>query len=307
MANNWFERHPANPLITADDLPYRANTVFNPGVTEHDGYVVLLLRVEDRTGKSHITTARSKNGIDNWEISSKPLIAPDKNTPEYCEECWGCEDPRVSYIPSLGKYAICYTCYSPMGCGVSIATTNDFESIERYGMVLAPPNKNAAIFPKLFNDQWVMLHRPMNSNNENIWTTRSSDMKTWGKPKCLMSKGEGPAWDGLRVGCGAPPIQIGNHWLLIYHGVKQTPSGQVYRLGYAKCSIDNPNNIVYRHPEWILSPKEDYETRGEIPNILYTCGAILKDEQIWLYYGASDSCICLAKSHIDNFKGEIQE
>ena len=70
-----FIRSSSNPLITIHDLPIAANAVFNPGVVELNGDVLLLLRIEDRQGISQIRVARSKNGIDGWRIDDKPLLA----------------------------------------------------------------------------------------------------------------------------------------------------------------------------------------------------------------------------------------
>ena len=75
-----FERHPTNPILTADDWPYEVNGVFNPAAAEVDGETVLLARVEDRRGISHLSVARSGNGIDGWTVDREPLLAPDDKT-----------------------------------------------------------------------------------------------------------------------------------------------------------------------------------------------------------------------------------
>jgi hypothetical protein len=73
-----IERHSNNPILTAADWPYQCNTVFNPGATLlPDGTTLLLCRVEDMRGHSHLTVARSKDGISNWEIDPEPTLAPD--------------------------------------------------------------------------------------------------------------------------------------------------------------------------------------------------------------------------------------
>src|SRR5512141_2818487 len=123
-------RHPDNPILVANQWPYRANTVFNPGATLlQDGSTLLLCRVEDMRGHSHLTAARSKDGVSNWEIDSEPTLAPDIQ--DHPEELWGIEDPRITYVPELEQYAILYTSYSRGGPGVSMALTRDFRSFER--------------------------------------------------------------------------------------------------------------------------------------------------------------------------------
>ncbi len=104
-------RHPSNPILTADQWPYRAHTVFNPGATTlADGITLLLCRVEDMRGHSHLTAARSKDGITNWEIDGTPTLSADFEN--YPEEIWGIEDPRITFVPELEQYAILYTSYS---------------------------------------------------------------------------------------------------------------------------------------------------------------------------------------------------
>ena len=115
-----IERHPNNPIRTAADWPYECNTVFTPGATLlPDGTTLLLCRVEDMRGHSHLTVARSKDGISNWEIDPEPTLLPDIEN--FSEELWGVEDPRITYVPELEQYAILYTSYSRGGPGVSMA------------------------------------------------------------------------------------------------------------------------------------------------------------------------------------------
>ena len=99
--------------------------MFNPGATLlADGTTLLLCRVEDRRGHSHLCAARSANGTDHWELDSKPTFKADPE--HYPDELWGIEDPRITYLPELGQYAIAYTAYASGGSGVALALTKDF-------------------------------------------------------------------------------------------------------------------------------------------------------------------------------------
>src|SRR4030042_6189757 len=92
-----FKRHERNPILTAADWPYPANSVFNPGATLlHDGTTLLLCRVEDRRGLSHLCVARSANGVDGWDIDTQPTLMPDPE--HFPDELVGLEDPRITYI-----------------------------------------------------------------------------------------------------------------------------------------------------------------------------------------------------------------
>jgi predicted GH43/DUF377 family glycosyl hydrolase len=129
-------RHSANPILTSKDWPYSINSVFNAGATLlADGSTLLLCRVEDRRGLSHLCAARSQNGVDGWQIDSEPTLMPSPK--EHPEEIWGIEDPRVTFVPELQQYVVTYTSYSRGGPGVSLALTKDFRSFERYGVIRA--------------------------------------------------------------------------------------------------------------------------------------------------------------------------
>ncbi len=109
-----FTRHPDNPILSRKDWPYPVNSVFNAGATLlPNGETLLLCRVEDRRGLSHLCAARSANGIDGWRIDPRPTLIP--NPREYPEEVWGIEDPRITYVPELQQYAIAYTSFARGG------------------------------------------------------------------------------------------------------------------------------------------------------------------------------------------------
>src|SRR5207244_10474107 len=133
-------RHPANPILSAKDWPYSINSVFNAGATLlADGSTLLLCLVEDRRGISHLCAARSRNGVDSWEIDSEPTLLSSPR--KYPEELWGIEDPRITFVPALQQYAVTYTSYSRGGPGVSLALTKDFRSFERYLVFMSTDDK----------------------------------------------------------------------------------------------------------------------------------------------------------------------
>lgn len=159
FGHELFTRHPDNPILSVEDWPYAANSVFNAASAEADGKIILLARVEDFRGISHLTVASSDDGINNWQINREPALRPEPK--EHPEELWGIEDPRITWIEEMKKWAICYTAYSRGGPLVSLATTSDFKSFERIGPVMPPEDKDAALFPIKFKGLWAMLHRPV--------------------------------------------------------------------------------------------------------------------------------------------------
>ena len=172
-------RHPRNPILTREDWPYPVNTVFNPGAVRlADGSTLLLCRVEDLRGHSHLCAARSENGVDGWRIDPRPTFAPEIDA--YPEEVWGVEDPRITYLEELRKYVIAYTAYSRGGPGVSLALTEDFRTFERIGSVMSPEDKDAALFPRRLGEYWALLHRPVGTIGAHVWLSFSPEQRHWG-------------------------------------------------------------------------------------------------------------------------------
>ena len=122
-----FRRSAANPILTAADVPYPANTVFNPGAARVGDETILLVRVEDLRGISQLHVARSADGVTGWRsIRSRCSRSDVERDPE---EIWGCEDPRLTWLPEREEWAIAYTAYSRRGPLVSLATTRDFRTV----------------------------------------------------------------------------------------------------------------------------------------------------------------------------------
>ena len=173
-----FHRHRLNPILTAADWPYPVNSVFNAGATLlPDGTTLLLCRVEDRRGLSHLCVARSVNGVDDWQIDPQPTLLPDPD--HFPEELWGIEDPRITYVPELNKYAIVYTAFTRGGPGVALALTEDFSHFERYGMIMPPEDKDAALFPHRIGGYWALIHRPVSYLGGHMWISYSPDLRHW--------------------------------------------------------------------------------------------------------------------------------
>jgi len=294
-----FNRDPDNPILTAIDWPYAVNSVFNPGATLlPDGTTLLLCRVEDRRGHSHLTVARSVNGIDNWQIDSRPTFPADPvNFPE---ELWGIEDPRITYVEELKKYAVVYTAYTRDGPGVSLALTEDFSEFERLGVIMAPEDKDAALLPHRIDGQWALIHRPVSAPRAHMWISFSENLCHWGGHKLMLEARRGAWWDANKIGLSPPPIQTPKGWLVIYHGVRQTAAGAIYRLGLALFDLMNPEVCLKRGDEWIFGPEETYERRGDVDNVVFPCGTTIAPDgdTVRLYYGAADTSIAMATGSI---------
>ncbi|MBI2876402.1 MAG: glycosidase [Candidatus Tectomicrobia bacterium] len=290
-----FHRHPKNPILTAADWSYPAHTVFNPGATIlPDGSTLLLCRVEDRRGHSHLCAARSRNGVDGWEVDPQPTLMPD--VANHPEELWGIEDPRITYVPDLGKYVIAYTSYSHGGPGVSLALTEDFREFERYGVIMSPEDKDAALLPRRIGDNWALIHRPVTTLGAHIWISYSPDLRHWGSHRLVLEARRGAWWDANKIGLSPPPIETPQGWLILYHGVRQTGAGCLYRLGLALLDLQAPERCLLRSDTWMFGPEDPFERYGDVNNVVFPCGYTLAPDgdTIHLYYGGADSYVGLA-------------
>ena len=290
-----FRRHERNPILAAADWPYPAHTVFNPGATRlADGTTLLLCRVEDRRGHSHLCAARSANGIDGWVIDAVPTFVPDPEN--YPEEIWGVEDPRITFVPELKKYVIAYTAFSRGGPGVAMALTEDFKTFERLGIVMQPDDKDAALLPRRIDGSFILLHRPIAASGAHIWMSSSPDLRSWGNHKPMLQARRGSWWDANKVGLSPPLIETTRGWLMLYHGVRYTASGALYRTGAALFDLKEPDRCLLRGDEWIFGPEAPYERAGDVGNVAFSCGYTIADDgdTIHFYYGAADTSIALA-------------
>jgi predicted GH43/DUF377 family glycosyl hydrolase len=294
MTRGIFKRHKQNPLITARDLSYQANTVFNGGVADVGGEVVMMVRIESCSGRSHLTVARSSDGITGWKFEETALM---HSAAGYEYESFGVEDCRITWMDDLDAYALAYTAYSPIGAGVGLATTKDFKKVERLGLIFPPDDKDAALFPKKIKGHYAILHRPAEMGG-NIWVSYSPDLKFWGQSQLVLAVRGGPWWDGARVGAGLPPIETPEGWLIIYHGVKFAAGRPIYRVGAALLDLKDPHRLIGRARRWLMSPDAPYEWYGDAPNVIFPTGGLLRGDELWIYYGAADSCICLATASI---------
>jgi len=296
-----FLRCEHNPLITTRDLPYRANTVFNAGAADLETSVVLILRVESLSGRSHLIVARSEDGMTNWQIGDRAILHPDDGA---AYEEYGVEDCRITYLEDREVWAITYTGVHYAGHSIGVALTRDFRTVERLGLAFPSDNKNAVLFPRKIDGYYAMLHRPA-SGGGSIWIAYSPDLIYWGRSAMVVPPRGGPWWDGTRVGAGVTPIETECGWLIIYHGVKGMVSGPIYRIGAALLDLENPSRMIARSRRWLMGPEEPYERMGDVPNVVFPCGGFVRGRDIWMYYGAADASVCLATITVDEILNTV--
>ena len=292
-----FTRHHANPILTAADWPYEVNTVFNPGVANVDDETLLLVRVEDRTGISHLVVATSADGVTDWQIDPKRAMMPELDSEA---ERFGIEDPRITRVGE--EWLIVYTGYSTSGPLVCLAATRDFRDFERRGVILPPEDKDAGIFTEPVGEHFIMIHRPVTQHggHADIWIAKSPDLVHWAAQGILIPVGAGGAWNAYKVGLGPPPLKTAAGWLIAYHGLKITSSGAIYRIGLALLDLERPEVVLARTRDWVFGPEAPYERVGDVGNVVFPCGWLLDDDgdTIRMYYGAADTSIGLATASL---------
>jgi predicted GH43/DUF377 family glycosyl hydrolase len=284
-----FTPHPYwSPVkgYTVDWTPNEHLEADDPRVVRH--LQTGLLRL---TFVSHLRVARSRDGrkIDSVD---KPVFLPENEM-----EAYGVEDPRITFID--GHYYITYVAVSCHGPATALASTTDFKSFERHGIIFCPENKDVVLLPERINGEYVALHRPLGGTKfcrPEMWIARSPDLLNWGKHKDLFG-GTGD-WEGGRVGGGAPPIRTEEGWLEVYHG-NRLPKvvGEVgaYCGGAMLLAKDDPSDVIKVGREPILEPQADFEMEGFVANVVFPTGVIEEDDRFLIYYGASDKYCAMAE------------
>ena len=245
------------------------------------------------TSISHLRLARSADGI-KFDIENAPVLGPAN---EY--ESFGIEDPRITLID--GTYYITYVAVCPHGVTTCLASTKDFKSFERKGIIFCPENKDALLFPERIDGKYYALHRPVSPlfQRQDIWIAESPDLICWGNHRPLMAPAEN-VWDQVRVGASAVPFKTEYGWLEIYHGVGR--DGR-YCLGAVILDAQQPWNVIARAENPVFEPQADYETSGFYGNVVFTCGLLYEQDKLKIYYGAADTTICYAEIPVqDVFK-----
>ena len=184
--------------------------------------------------------------------------------------------------------------------GISLIATKNFSNFERLGRQLIPPNKDASLFPKIIKGYYALINRPIIEGRADIWVSFSKDLSFWGKDRVLIPARH-RTWDSNRVGLGPPPIETPEGWLIIYHGVRDTASGAIYRVGLALLDLETLE-VIRRSRDWVFGPKESYERVGDVDEVVFPCGAVVdeKTNELLVYYGAADSVVALATANLDD-------
>ncbi|MCH8741898.1 glycosidase [Patescibacteria group bacterium] len=279
---------------------------------------------------SRLGYAVSKDGFHFLKTSNLPVFEPKEN---YEKEA--CEDPRLMFLE--GKLYMTYVAHfrhpregkEPAHTALALIENQSFKEFERLGIITpkGSDNRDVVLFSEKIDKKFVMLHRPfrwtrkwlkeMKTSEEkpwlpclirdlpekpSIWIASSSNLKEWTGYKIVMEPKE--KWESSKIGVGPPPIRISEGWILIYHGVDEN---KVYRAGIALLDLQDPSRVIARLPYPVLEPEEEYEKKGDVPDVVFPEGTIVKDGMLFVYYGGADKVCCLATVKISDLLEELKK
>lgn len=247
---------------------------------------------------SHLRVARSRDGI-RFTVEADPVLTAEHDLEEY-----GVEDPRVTLLD--GRWYVTYVSVSRLGITTSLASTMDFRSFERHGVIFLPDQKDVVLFPERIGGRYRALTRPMPQSFDRvlgIWGASSDDLRAWGDhaPVCLPRRGH---WDERRTGASAVPFRTEAGWLELYHGVDHDSH---YAMGGLLLDADDPSRVLARSGRPILAPEEAYERNGLFNDTIFSCGHVdLGGGRIRLYYGAADSVLAAADFEVSEIVASLE-
>lgn len=299
-----MERYIGNPILRPIEAhPWESREVFNPTAIYLDGKVHLLYRAMGNDNISRIGYATSKDGIHIDERLPDPVYEPRAK----CEKD-GCEDPRITDIGD--ELIMAYTAlreYSHIQVyQIALTTIKQADFLARRWnwtpSKLPFPgirNKDAVIFPEKIGGRYAMIHRI----EPDVCIAYSDDLVHWCDMKSMMTP-RARGWDNWKLGIGGTPIRMNDYWLVVYHGVSVE---RMYALGVILLDAKNPERVLYRSRKALLAPKRDYERFGKVPNVVFSCGNVVIDNELLLYYGAADNVICVAKVSLEKLLASLHK
>jgi len=307
------KRYNKNPVLTAEQVPYDATLLFNPGVAKFKGKYVMVFRNDfgefdgDIFSGTNLGLAFSEDGLE-WEVMPEPCFSLGDN------EIIRAYDPRLTVIDDL-----CYLSFAVdtlHGIRGAIAVTEDFKEFNILSMSV-PDNRNMVLFPEKINNNYVRLERPFAVYGKNeresfdIWISKSPDLVHWGNSSLLLGADNVP-YCNSKIGPAAPPIKTEKGWLTTFHAVDfdstrgkngwEDTWQKRYTVGLMLLDLEDPSKVIGILDKPLMVPEADYEvSNGFRNNVIFPCGLILEDdEELKIYYGAADTVIALATVNIND-------
>ena len=297
-------RHSGNPIINWNPTKKSAR-IFNSAVISYKENFIGIFRADHKNGKPQLHLGYSDDGL-KWNIEDEEIKWKDENGTDYQPDY--AYDPRLVKIED--KYFIIW-CTDFGGAALGLGYTKDFKDFVRIENPFIPFNRNGVLFPRKIKGNYLLLSRPSDSGHTpfgDIFVSESPDMMYWGNHRKVMSRGGSGWWQSVKIGAGPIPIETNEGWLLLYHGVAGTCNGFIYSIGAAILDLDNPSKVLYRTRDYLLTPEMQYEITGFVPNVVFPCAALCDANtgKVAIYYGAADTYVAVAYTHIDELFSYIK-
>jgi beta-1,4-mannooligosaccharide/beta-1,4-mannosyl-N-acetylglucosamine phosphorylase len=309
-----LRRHPASPVLSATDLPYPAELVFNPGVVRHAGGYLMAFRVDDgwRPGtavfdRTVIGLAESDDGVA-WRPRPAPWIDGGSTDALRDHGATRAYDPRLTVVDD--RLYLCFAVDTPHGIRGGVARVDD--DLETWTLLdlTVPDDRNLALFPERVGGRLWRLHRPFPvygrgaSEAFDLWASASPDGVHWGDARLVLASDRVP-WANAKIGPGAPPVRVRAGWLVFFHAVtfdaeRELPAWhpgwhKTYTAGAMVLAAREPWRVLGLCREPLLVPEAPHELVGFRGHVVFPGGAVLEPSgEVKLYYGAADTCVALA-------------
>lgn len=324
MTAPCIKRCPANPILTAVDIPYEASLIFNAGVTKFKGKYVMVFRndygssqqdwqefVDGKLGRPQFSTnigiAFSDDGI-KWDVKDKPCFSMSCDKTKIRRAY----DPRLTVID--GRCYMCFAVDTFYGVRGGIAVTDDFEKWDILTMTV-PDNRNMVLFPEKVGGKFIRLERPFpvygRGSNEafDVWYSDSPDCKYWGNHQLVLGAEMVP-YANCKIGPAAPPIKTAKGWLTTFHAVWKHEDvalntweqawSKEYFGGLMLLDLNDPSKLIGLYDKPLISPATKEENEGFRGSVIFPGGMVLEDSgEVKIYYGAADTVECLATADVN--------
>ena len=313
-----------NPILIPGGNPWTAEAVLNPAALALGKRTHLIYRAIGMDGVSRLGYASSPNGIVFDDQPPYPIYFAERprRVPGPARQyspvmypsggSWGgCEDPRMVAID--GRVYLTYNAFDGWDyIRVALTSISNEDFLAKRWRWSAPKllsspgevHKNWVLFPEKLGGQFAVLHSIVpkveveyRDSLEDIGT-KEPFIKSWEGPRGdVESNSKG--WDHRIRSAGPPPIRTPQGWLVLYHATSEA-EGHRYKLGAMLLDLDDPTKVLHRAAAPVLSPDEPYENHGK-PGIVYSCGAVVRGDMLYVYYGGADKVVCVATAPLAPF------
>ena len=301
-----FKRVGHGPLLTSRaNMSWEAKAIFNPAAVGIGKKIYIVYRAMSKDNTSVMGLAETMDGTHVTYQSDKPIYVPresfeEKRIPGGNS---GCEDPRLTQIGNkIYMYYTAYNGITPPQVAMSSISEADFA--ERKWKWMRPvlvtrdgvDDKDGCLHPEKVNGKYFLFHRVDNRIVGDYGSTPGFPERNNFRNIPILGPRSG-CWDSKKVGISVPPIKTKKGWLLLYHGVSDD---SIYRVGAALLDLKDPTHVLARTTDYIFAPMESYELKGQVGNVVFPCGAVVKNGIIYMYYGGGDSVVDVASIELSS-------